>query len=333
MTLSPEASDLIKLKIEELLRKRSGHQVACTLNARDCIQGYQSLLGLDWELSPFSKNIPLVIGNSTGISRDRKTLTNQSQISPTELSELFQSTSESAADLVRDVANQFPAMATPQNTMCAKDEDNFTSPAPCPGKAAYYDHLFAADTFETTIVQGYVDSQEFEEQYSQYDYKIDFGLSLWKFEQQILTLENDGFKVVSKSDLETVLQRPFYYRGSKKVARVRLVRCTVACETDPQISPYVTYRKKGDKPCDAQTKATLAAKQAFIKAQGKSQLVIYNGHSRLGKGPDFGPFDSELGKVSLNQGAFDKLAFANPESIIYLNSCESSSKHSVNPSA
>jgi hypothetical protein len=79
--------------------------------------------------------------------------------------------------------------------------------------------------------------------------------------------------------------------------------------------------RKGN--CPAQLDAAAEARRRFMAALAGSQaedMVFYDGHSRYGRGPDFGPFSSRPGKIlpaDLNEAAISSKDVA----AIYFNGC------------
>ncbi len=55
-------------------------------------------------------------------------------------------------------------------------------------------------------------------------------------------------------------------------------------------------------------------------------LTIYSGHSRMGRGPDCGPFFERYGKFPIRSGALNDIEVNTEMKYMYINSC-SSTKH------
>ncbi|MCF8060363.1 MAG: hypothetical protein K9K67_13765 [Bacteriovoracaceae bacterium] len=80
--------------------------------------------------------------------------------------------------------------------------------------------------------------------------------------------------------------------------------------------PYFFLREK----CDIQETVSSKIRSQFLKSIGEEDVIVYNGHSRSGRGPDFGPRMSVSGSVK--RELFTQLAISSPTlKGLYFNGC------------
>ena len=75
--------------------------------------------------------------------------------------------------------------------------------------------------------------------------------------------------------------------------------------------------------CEAQDVASAIAKKKFLDVltpESREDMVFYDGHSRYGKGPDFGPFSGTLGKVKPKE-LIDGVLSADHLAAFFFNGC------------
>lgn len=78
---------------------------------------------------------------------------------------------------------------------------------------------------------------------------------------------------------------------------------------------------RGD--CEAQEVASAIVKQKFLAAlspESHEDMVFYDGHSRYGKGPDFGPYSGKIGKVAPKE-LIDAVLSADHLAAFFFNGC------------
>jgi len=75
--------------------------------------------------------------------------------------------------------------------------------------------------------------------------------------------------------------------------------------------------------CEAQDVASAVVKRKFLEAlspESREDMVFYDGHSRYGKGPDFGPYSGKTGKVAPKE-LIDAVLSADHLSAFFFNGC------------
>jgi len=146
-----------------------------------------------------------------------------------------------------------------------------------------------------------------------------------------LVLVQAGFKIDRDEPNRWTFSRTFYYKGEPKVARVNLVTSLAACPGDQPMDGKTLDKaidksavaRRDDELCPAQKAATLEARKAFAEAFGRSQFIVYDGHARLGHGPDFGPLSRKEGKFSIADGALDGVDLKGVPTTLVLAACKS----------
>ncbi len=308
--------DVAKLKLEEKLRETSGLSFDCQLNSRQCIQGYEALLSINWVRSFSSPIRRIVVSEKNQPSKDGTTLEVGYNESPDELADLFGSSVEQALLRANDVLQRLAELNQPGALACRQGQDQ--PPLPCAQKDQFYDSLFSKPVFNVAIFRGYYDLAEHFHLPPQL--KTLLGDDEKQFDEQIRELvEQAGFKIEDRSLGEVTLSREFYYKGTLKTARVRILKSLIGC---PGEDPSKTVLRTSH-VCSQQLERTKYVKAEFLKALGNDQLVIYAGHSRFGNGPDFGPAWLSDGKVPLRAVGLSKVVFHNPASILFVDSCDS----------
>jgi len=127
--------------------------------------------------------------------------------------------------------------------------------------------------------------------------------------------------------------------GANRVARIRLVDPHVFCDAEEALveameaeeitrneTGLITdYHGKGammrDLGCELQAEAAGEVRSRFLATlkDPRQDLVIYDGHSRFGDGPDFGMFSRPEGKIAASE--FMAAVVASPARIMNLSSC------------
>ncbi len=75
--------------------------------------------------------------------------------------------------------------------------------------------------------------------------------------------------------------------------------------------------------CEAQDVSSAVAREKFFEAlspDSREDMVFYDGHSRYGKGPDFGPYSGTIGKVSAKD-LIDRVLSAEHIAAFFFNGC------------
>ena len=144
-----------------------------------------------------------------------------------------------------------------------------------------------------------------------------------------------GFESRKVDELETELTSTI----GGHLVRIRIVDANVFCESEQErvdaLERDVIKRDprgfirsidgrdtmKRDLDCAAQEEASAEAKRRLFAtlADPDEDMVFYQGHSRFGRGPDFGPFSGKVGKVSPKEliGAIVESSV----SVMYFNGC------------
>ncbi len=124
-----------------------------------------------------------------------------------------------------------------------------------------------------------------------------------------------GFETRQVDEIETELTATI---ASGRVVRIRIVDANVFCDDEQELvdaierdvikrDPRGYIRSidgsdtlKRDLDCALQLEASAEAKKRLFAtlADPNEDMVFYQGHSRFGRGPDFGPFSAKVGKVN-----------------------------------
>ena len=124
-----------------------------------------------------------------------------------------------------------------------------------------------------------------------------------------------GFETRRVDEIETELTATI---APGRVVRIRIVDANVFCDDEQELvdaierdvikrDPRGYIRSidgsdtlKRDLDCPLQLEASAEAKKRLFAtlADPNEDMVFYQGHSRFGRGPDFGPFSAKVGKVN-----------------------------------
>ncbi len=166
---------------------------------------------------------------------------------------------------VRDVARKMAGDPKYQAWRSIPEEDGSAPDIPLPSRilaADAYDKLFADGLLDIVITYGYLDHEPSNE-------PTDF----MQAKELRATLKKKGFSVDAKD--EWLLTRAFIYNGKPMTCRVWIAHSAVPEKLGP----------------DAQVKQSMKARNLFMGGLEHADVVMYDGHSRLGRGPDFTAHD------------------------------------------
>ena len=135
--------------------------------------------------------------------------------------------------------------------------------------------------------------------------------------------------------------------GADRLARIRLVDPHVFCDSEEALvddieAGEITRNETGlitaydgdgammrDLGCKLQSDAASQVRSRFLATleDPRQDLVIYDGHSRFGDGPDFGMFSRPEGKIAADE--FMAAVVASPARIVNLSSCSGMKNYSA----
>ncbi len=322
-----ESLDQIKLIMEARLKDASGHPILCKDEVKECIQSYNSLLSLDWKRSGLEPDKKLIVSQHLPTTAKPDYYVINTHETPEVLKRFLSADLDSSASFAVETLQLLQDFQQSSQLPCP-DRAVAVAPLPCPEKEKYYDDYFKNDEFNATIAWGYFDEHDdnflgylTEQLFKTRKVAVYTKENDEEIHQMIELLQSQGFQIESSGASEWHLSRPFFYKGNKKIAKVHLYSSTVKCAGETEEDGIV--HRYDNKLCPEQKIATALSQKAFSNAAGKHQLLVYNGHSRLGRGPDFGPLGIKAGKFSIAKGALKNIDLDNTKTLLYLSSCDS----------
>jgi hypothetical protein len=331
--VSPEIQTGIKLKLEEKLRTTSGLTFACSLTAEACILGYKKMVRFseaDWRDSKeyLVTERKIMISKRSGVNPYGHLNIDASASVASIRKFLGMSSGDLSTEEIKylqDAKSIDPKDVGPmsvQDITCADKACLALSICPTsPDLKGFYDRIFADGVFKIGVAQGYNDQPGPDDDDYRYAYVKEAKIY---YRHQINELKLFGFKIVSQESDKTVMERKFFYNQKEIQAHVEIVDSMSFCPGDDE-TVETLMRPEGWEACEAQIEASTKALAFFRSSLGSNDFTIYGGHSRHGRGPDFGPRYETFGAFGLLDGGMDNVNFLQNQTVIYFNSCSSTS--------
>jgi hypothetical protein len=321
------AQDLLraKLDLESRLRARTSHPWLCAAGAGECLAAYAELLSLDWDQSRLPGRLPILVAADTPAASGSDLI-----VLP-----LRQPASQREAQLGTRPGLE-PSGVVPGHLDSALDGGRPLPPPPtgdapgsCAGSQAFYDHLFAADDIAATIVFGYLDQHlDTLRGYLRHVLLRLDPIPVFLGSQEDMRADvrsrfaASGFGEESSTPTELRLARRFYYRQRLKTLHVRVVFSIARCP-DETPDPFGRLWRYDDQTCPDQRRATARARGSFAGGFATSAILMYHGHSRRGRGLDFGPMSLGDGRLTLSCESIGCDRGDTTQTLLFVNSCGS----------
>jgi len=323
--LSPENLGKIKMGMEVEVEKISGHPVRCEAETITCILFYDKLASLDWKKAALKKGTSLIaMKTATKSAQYKGNYILDAQESAQNLQTFISGDIKEAVKFATSTLKT--VLKFQQSPPCEKEKAPKVI-SPCSKFENYFDDLLKDEEINITIVKGYRDQHPdgllgfFIQQIASYSIEVSLDSVNDDVSNLISELQKNNFSLYLENLTNVHLRKKFYYKGKKKTVNVHIYRSTVSC--DNVNSSSVELRQDRNFTCEEQKKASLDAKNAFEAALGHDQVVIYNGHARFGRGPDFGPLWEKDSKFPINSGALKKISLDNKKTVLFLDACSS----------
>ena len=325
-----EASDRSKAAVETELRSRYGLNALCADNNETCLRGYSKFLRwaesaekIVWPSKQKQDSKKVVVTLSEHSKWKSRIAILNPHDDAAKLESVFSAVFKGADFKLAD--DEGPGESRPLERTEASAMGSFCATSP-----VHYQSFLKDDVFDVTVVRGYFDSHSdnvlgylSEQVFGFKRLPVDLEQDRNDVERLSQLLIQDGFNWTRVDDTEWLFTRDFFFQGEKKTAKIHLVTSTVRCPGEHIDGDGYVHRFDHEIPCARQARATQKAKDTWLGAFGKSQLIFYEGHSRQGKGPDFGPFGVPDGRAPLRSGQIEVEKLIGRETILAMSSCDS----------
>lgn len=192
-------------------------------------------------------------------------------------------------------------------------------------ESAFYQNLYDGNTLTISMFNGY----------------FDHGNDIFNYHVELMSketikffLESNGFSIIE--GFPTFIHAEAKYSKTLKI-QIKIYQSFKKCQNEDQLidslssvlwsTEKTTFLSFNSHPytftreyCHKQEQHSAKIKKLFLKDINKSDILIYNGHSRNGRGPDFGKRFSKSGSVKKDK--LTDMAINSPSlKAIYFNGC------------
>jgi hypothetical protein len=168
-------------------------------------------------------------------------------------------------------------------------QDKRIAPVLCEKDQKFYDELFAQDELRITIALGYLDEMHGLAAVMGWEpVPYLYGAAAGMSSRYLRAFVDHGFVAESFTPAKVVMRRTVVHRGQEKKVTVTLLNPNGLCKDESYWKGL--WNRSASSICEEQVRDFTVTKSAFEAAFASDQVVIYNGHSRSGRGPDFGPY-------------------------------------------
>ncbi|KHD89735.1 MAG: hypothetical protein OM95_01290 [Bdellovibrio sp. ArHS] len=279
--------------METLLEQRSGTSFWCDFNDRACVSLYEALLENDWETwSDIRKSDPNHFAHAYEaivLTSFKKRIVNSPQQRIFQFSDAAFKDVRGTALGVTLLLGVQPLLPSKPGKKNSRQWPPPSGPLLCERQADFFDQLFEQDELRITVAMGYIDEMSGAGHalgWAAVPYH--YGNSVSLHSRYLNSFAQLGFEVRSQSVGKTVFTRKTLHRGKPKNVVVTLLNPNTVCPGEDPTQNI--WERLESSLCEEQKTLIQNTKTDFEAALKNDQVVVYNGHSRSGRGPDFGPF-------------------------------------------
>jgi hypothetical protein len=282
---------LVKKNLEQHLTQMNGNDVICPLDVSSCIDG---LTKINSNISLLKENVPYILSY--------KKLSLQSNTNHEKIIYLEEIVGKSKYSF------QIPL----QEKLTDREQD-------------FYNNLFSNKNLKISIFFGYFDHG---------NETFNYHAELMSREIIKFFLKMNGFKVIEESSTFTLASLNM---ENRKKIMVKIFHSFFACKSEvekinqlstvfwgkerttylPLTGLSYTFKRHF---CQKQEDHSRFIKEKFLKSIKDDDIVIYSGHSRHGRGPDFGRRYSKSGSINKDTLTSMSLNSSNLK-VLYFNGC------------